>query len=404
MNEAVLSIDADPSKPEVVERLYDWYELMREKAPVHYIEPLKVYFVSRYQDVVDCLFDPDTFSAENAHENPIATVPVLPGADNPRHDVQRRLIARSFTPKGVQSLSATVQKMADDLVDQFAADGKCDLVDRFAHPYPLRVIAHIFGVPHDAKDFRRWSDAMFAAAFGASEDQMVAAFEVVDELGQWVRGLADERREMLRAGKPLPNDLLTTFVTPGEDGEVLTTEEFVVASLQLLNGGHETTTKLIANTLYLLMTHPDQLQAVRQKPELMRGAIEESLRCESPAQGEWRRTTRDVTLHGVHIPADSRLYLGFASGNRDPRVFTDPQRFDIQRPPTEVGKHLALGRGMHVCLGAHLARMDAAIALNTLLRRLPNLRMDPERKPRPCPLHWMRGYEELHVLWDAVQR
>ncbi|HKY93016.1 MAG TPA: cytochrome P450, partial [Nevskiaceae bacterium] len=185
-----------------------------------------------------------------------------------------------------------------------------------------------------------------------------------------------------------------------ENGEVLDDAEFIVASAQLLVAGHESTTNLIGNAVFHLLEHPTELERLRRDPALVDSAIEEVLRFDSPVQGAWRRATRDVTVAGCPVAAESRLYLLFGSANRDPALHADPDRFDIGRF-ARAGRHFSFGHGLHVCLGAALARREARIALQVLLARLPNLRLDRGRPATRSQCHFLRGFRDLPVRWDG---
>ena len=390
-----------PNEPRMHDELYSIYEQLREQAPVYFAPNINGYMVTRHDDIMTVLMDPKTFSNVHAHDSPQVENPVLAAADDPEHDVQRRLIFRAFSPKAIRELKDFVQQVADDLIDNFVDKKSCDLVEEFAHPFPMILLGHLFGVSPDDADFRGWTDDMFAAAISNPDDAVLErAMGAFMEFGEYIVKKAAERRELIAKGEEVPDDVLTVLVTPNDDGEVLPEEDFVAASAQLLTAGHETTTKLIGNTIYLLMKHPDQLQLLNENPDLIGAVIEESLRFESPAQGLWRRVTVDTELARAKIPADSRVYMVFGSANRDPSIYHEPDKFNILRDTAELRQHQAFGHGIHSCMGMHLARLEGVIAIQSLLKSLPNLRLDDNAEALRSPLYFMRGWSTLPICWD----
>ena len=394
-------IEFEPNNPEVLANIYSYYKRLREESPVHYVPSFDQYVVTRHADIMTIVTDPATYSNERATDTPLAAIPMLPTADDPEHARQRRLLMRPFTPKAVKELEPFVEQAAQQLVDQFVNDGACDLISNFAYLLPITVVGHLCDLPPQDANFRTWSDAMFAAASDPTGAAYEGALEALMEFGEYIMRKANERKAILESGEEPPTDILTSLVKPGEEGETLSEEEFVIAAAQLLTAGHETTTKLIGNTTQLLLTHPEALAALKADASLIGSVIEESLRFESPAQGLWRRVVKETTLNGVTMPAESRVYIAFGAANRDPEVFTEPDTFNVQRSSRELRSHLAFGHGIHNCLGSSLARMQGRIAIRTFLDRLPNLQLDDTKEAARTPLHWMRGWEVLPVKWDV---
>lgn len=324
--------------------------------------------------------------------------------DPPDHTRLRRLVAAGFTGRRIQSLAPRVQDITGTLLDAMAtaADAHADLVDAFAFPLPITVICELLGVPatgHAA--FRAWSTEMVAAtdpqAAGAAGQEMTA----------YLTGLVEDIRRTEAAGSsggPGPEgSLLRAMVrTTDDDGTSLAPEELLGMAFLLLVAGHETTVNLISSAVHLLLRHPEQLAALRNDWSLLEGAVEEVLRYEPPVPaGAYRYTAEPVTLAGTRIPAGESVILSLASAHRDPARFHDPDRFDIRRDSADTRGHLAFGHGIHHCLGAPLARMEATVALRALFERFPGLALDePDAAPdwRPSLL---RGLRRLPVRWDS---
>jgi cytochrome P450 len=286
--------------------------------------------------------------------------------DPPRHTRLRTLIARAFTPRAVASLEPRIRALSTSLLEPALARGELDLVADFAVPLPLMVIAEMLGAPvADLDHFRRWSDAVVSLALSVTGDAGAAQAE------QAFRDTTDEMQAYLaaltRARRASPaDDLLTRLVEVEVDGERLTDDELLGFFQLLLVAGHETTTNLIDNAILCFLDHPDELARVRADPTLLPGAIEEVLRHRSPVQAMFRMTRRDATIRGRTIPAGKLVLAMIGAANRDPLVFPDPARFDITRTPNP---HIAFGHGIHFCIGAALARLEARVALGDLLTR-----------------------------------
>jgi cytochrome P450 len=307
----------------------------------------------------------------------------LLGVDPPDHTRLRKLVSRSFTPKYVDALRPRVQAIADELLDQMAervAAGEqvTDLIESYAFPLPLTVIAEMLGIPMDMREsFKVWSNA--AVTFDPTKPGDMELNDRLFEFVEYLRQLIAEKRE--RPG----DDLLSGLVQVGEDGDRLSEPELLAMAFLLIVAGHETTVNLIGNAMLLFFEHPDQMEKLAADPELARGAVEEVLRHTGPVEHSLSRWVReDVVVAGHPIPAGDQVMVVLASANRDPAHFPDPDRFDITREP---GRHLAFGMGIHACLGAPLARIEGQIALNSLLARFPNIRLAAPRES----LQWRSG-------------
>lgn len=401
--------------PAVAEDPFEFYAALRARAPV-YRMPMGIYIVSSHALCVAALRDPEAFSsrftaalggamaaAVAAGDASGVTVRATPPVDTlltndpPSHTRFRKLVNRAFLPRRVEQLTAEIRRLAHELVDGFAGRGRIELVADFAVPLPLTVIADQLGVPRaHLPAFKRWSDASVGPLGGLlSRDEMVACAKLVLELQDYLAERCEERR---RAPE---DDLLSDLVHARVDGEhPLTTPEAVSILQQLLVAGNETTTHLIAAAMQFLLQHPDQLARLRTDRSLLPNAVEEALRLETPVQGMWRVTTRDVELGGTTIPEGSFVMLRYAAANRDEAVFVDPDRFDVARP--NARDHLGFGMGIHYCVGAALARSEAAIAIETLLDRLPGLRLAPGNTFRHHRSMLLRGLERLDLEFDPA--
>jgi cytochrome P450 len=280
----------------------------------------------------------------------------------------RALISAAFTPRSVANLEPRIRELSHELLDQAAGRGAIDLAADFSVPLPMRVIAEMIGVPAaDRARYHRWSDIILDMSYtignrGEAARKANEAFRAASvEMNDYLTGLLAERRAAPR------DDLLTRLVQAEVDGERLTQEEILGFFQLLILGGQETTTNLINNAVLCFLEHPDQLARLRAAPDLLPSAIEEVLRYRAPLQWMFRITTREVEVHGRAIPAGKAVLAVIGSANRDPRAFPDPERFDVTRAPNP---HLAFSHGIHFCLGAPLARLEARVALADFLGRV----------------------------------
>ncbi len=314
------------------------------------------------------------------------TIVAMDGAE---HRAHRALVAPAFRPKSIARWEKEfVIPIAHQLIDSFAGLGRVDLVRRFTFALPVRVIAQIFGVPkEDAPKFQRWSIEMISIPLDWNRG--MAAFEAL-------RRYFGEQIE-LRRREPR-DDLITELAQAEVDGQKLTDEEIFAFLRLLLPAGVETTYRSLGNLLFALLTHPDQLDEIRNDPALIDSAIEEGLRWEPPIFHTGRISTKPSRLGGVDIPAGSLVNLFVGSANRDERVFPEPDKFDVRRNPNH---QIAFAVGAHACLGMHLARMESRVALEAILPRLPDLRLDPDAPAPQIVGMPLRSPAALPVLFTA---
>jgi cytochrome P450 len=328
-----------------------------------------VFFIYRHDDIAQVLRDGETFSS--AHiigliMGPIMGEHIMLGMDDPEHRRYRAIVSTAFRQKVLaQWEQELVVDVANELIDAFADRGHADLVREFNFPFPTKVISGILGLPReDYRQFQRWTTAILS--FFTKLDEAIVASQEVKEYMAVI--LAERRREPRE-------DLISELAQAELDGEQLNDEEIFSFLRLLLPAGVETTYRATGNMLFSLLSNPEQLEAVRSDRALVPQAIEESLRLETPLLNITRLATKDTEVGGVPISAGSTVMLMLAAANRDEARYPDPDNYDILRDGPKP--HISFGHGPHACLGTHLARIEMRVALNLLLDRLPNLRLDP---------------------------
>ena len=374
------------------------YQELLARCPVHrydgYDPPF--YSFSRYEDVQEALRDIRTYSSHYG-QGPNMVVPGSMQSDPPQHTFFRRLVQQAFTPRAIADLGPRLEALVAGLIDEIADGGEGDLHEAVAYPLPTIVIAQLMGVPEeDRADFKRWSDSSVAALGSPNPEQYAPDREAMTA---YLMDQAQQRRAIEARGGQLPDDLISRLVVSEQDGRRLTDGEFVGLANQLLVGGNETTTSLITNAVVRLAEVPERWERLRREPELVDVAVEESLRFDPPVLGLFRTTTCPVSVHGVELPEVAKVMLLYAAANRDPAAFDDPNTFSLDRDPEELRRHLSFGYGIHLCIGAALARLEARTALAQLTARLPNLRITaPPERITPFML-W--GKKTLPAAWDV---
>ncbi len=360
------------------------YARLRREAPVHR-NPDGTVFVTRYRDVEQVLRDPrmssDQREAWRARlgDTPIAehNIHVMVFRDPPDHTRIRRLVAHAFTPRAMAVWEPRVASVVDELLDESVVGGGMDLIADFAYLLPLTVIAAMMGVPTgERRRFRRWSAGVTGSLEPRpSPEQVAEGNAVVEDFKAYLGSLADDRR------RHPGDDLMSLLVAAEQDGEKLSELDLLHNAAFLLNAGHETTSNLLGNGIDALFRFPDQWERLKREPGLAAAAVEEMLRFDSPNQIGGRMPREPLEIEGVPIPAGKFVWISNGAANRDPDAFAEPDRLDIGRTPN---RHLAFGHGIHVCLGAALARLEARVALERLIARYPALRPDgtPTRRRR----------------------
>ncbi|QHC32137.1 cytochrome P450 family protein [Streptomyces sp. HF10] len=376
------------------------YAMLRERGPVHRIriphadEDYETWLVVGYEEARAALADPRL--AKDGTKIGVTFLDQeligrdLLATDPPQHTRLRGLVTRAFTMRRVEQLRPRVQRITDELLDEMLSPGRAgraDLIAALAYPLPLTVICELLGVPEmDRTEFRKISTQVVAPTDHGSER------EAIDRLGEYLTELIEDKR---RSG--VTGDLLGDLVrTTAEDGDRLSAEELRGMAFLLLIAGHETTVNLIGNGVLALLTHPDQLAALRADMSLIDGVVEETLRWEGPVENAtFRYAAEPLELGGVRIEKGEHVMVGLTAAQRDGARFPAPERFDIRR---DTRGHLAFGHGLHYCLGAPLARLEGRVALSALLERAPGLALDgPHDEWLPGML--MRGLRTLPVRW-----
>jgi len=404
--------DFDFFDPEVIESPYEFYQVLREQAPVYQLPGTDIFMVSRLEDIKQTAKDTATFSSDFMHvlkgpepcpeaaeiyASGIEPVDTLLTMDPPRHKIYRSLINKVFSAKRVEKMHDYIEQIADELIDDFIDKGECEFVRDFATPLPVYVIADQLGVPRaDLRKIKSWSDA-FASRLGgmASPEEEVENARLIVEYQRYMERVIEDRRASPR------DDMISDLVnTPIDGGRLMSLQEAVSMIEQLLVAGNETTTSALSGGVLSLIQLSDQLQKMLDDPAIINNAVEEILRLESPSAGLWRVVTRDTEIRGVAIPKGSLVMLRYAAGNRDERVFDAPEEMNVCRQ--NANDHLAFGQGTHFCPGAMLARKEMQVAFTKLLQRLTNVRLVEGKNDLT---HWpnvvLRGLKSLTISFDA---
>jgi cytochrome P450 len=349
-----------------------------------------LYTAYSFEAVQEVLRDSEHFSssAYSMVMGPVMGRSILE-MDEPEHHAYRALLQQAFTRKAMERWETElVAPVVNGLIDRFIADGRAELVRSLHFPFPMTVIAALLGLPDELlDDFHRLGVELIAV----SVDQQ-RALAASHKLGELFSEQIERRR------RQPADDMITVLCQAEHDGQRLTDEEILAFLRLLLPAGAETTYRSSSNLMCGLLTHPDQLDALRRDRTLLPQAIEEGLRWECPLLMIVRTAVRDTEVCGVPIPAGSVVLANIGSANRDESRWDHPERFDIFREPKA---HLAFAAGPHTCLGMHLARMETAVVVNALLDRLPNLRLDPDQEPPQITGLTFRSPSALHVVWDV---
>jgi cytochrome P450 len=390
--------------PEFKANPFPLFARLRAEQPVFRItlpDKTPVWLVTRYEDVKALLTDErfaknryNALTPEQLRKHPWVPPMFRPlertmvDLDPPDHTRLRQFVYKAFTPRLIEQMRERLQTLANELLDAVSRKGEMDLIREYALPLPMTIITEILGVPVQDRDkFHKWSKVIVAV------DQFNANWRVIPAIwkfNRYLRRFFKARRDDLR------DDLVSALIQAEEVGDRLSEDELLAMAFLLLVAGHETTVNLIGSGTLELLQHPNQMERLRRDPSLIKSAIEELLRYTAPVFNSTERYAReDVTIHGVTIPRGEMALGVIGSANRDETVFDNPDTLDIEREPN---KHLSFGHGIHFCLGAALARLEAQIAINTLLERMPDLRL----KGSPESLRWrpsliLRGLETLPV-------
>jgi cytochrome P450 len=387
--------------PEFRSNPYPHYGALLSGPPnVITVGPMTFALIARHADVTAGLRDHEHMSSvgppppPQAYQGRFSGARNMLGSDPPRHSFLRKMVSRDFTPRRIREMEPRIREIAKDLLDKIEAKGDFDLMADLANVLPVTVIAEMLGVPAELHaTFKNWSDTLVGGdnnVPGAPPPPKVV--HVVDELGDYFTAEIEKRRI-----NPGP-DLVSALVAAHDEGDTMSAADLLSFVTLLLIAGNETTTNLIGNGTLALGRNPDQLDALKRNPAMLPRAIEEMLRYDGPVQATVRFTNQPVQLGGTELPAKAFALMIVAAANRDPAQFKNPEKFDITRSPND---HVAFGEGIHFCIGAALARMEATVAFEAMLARFPRLRLkDPAIKPTYKGSYFLRGLETLPLAID----
>lgn len=389
----------NPNLPEVRANLYVHYAYLRQHAPVFWVDSLQAWAISRHEDVIYILKSPQLFSSSAFFDqllgefNPVPEIPWMITSDPPAHTRLRKLANKGFMPSMIRNLTPRVGALAMELLEPLRSKREIDFVRDFSAAFPVSVIAEMLGIEPELRvDFKRWADDIISASNRATATEDDRQRNSIADARAYFEATIAHRRLEPR------DDLISAFVRAEEEHQALTALEILSLSILLLLGGSETTTNLLGSLVITLLEQPDMLAKVQRDPSLIPQLVEEGLRYHSPVQALFRQTTQTVEIAGTTIPANATVMPLLASANRDPRKFPDPERFDLTR---NTDGHVALGHGVHFCLGAPLARAEARVALEALLPQLSLL------GPTVQPVTWLdsffvRGPKTLPLAFARV--
>lgn len=412
MASAALKSQLNPISPENLLDPVPLYHELMEHDPVHWSDDVHAWLITRHADVMNCFRDPRLTSERTAiseyqlrligmSEDRIQEYigylrQMMIMRDGPEHLRLRRQTSPAFTAQMIDAWRPIIRRIMNAMMDRVRHLGHMDLVPEIAFPLPQLVTAELLGIPgEDRENFRKWTEPSALLSSPVTGMDLVSlahqAVEGTRELLRYMAAIIDERR------RAPGDDLISHLLRIQESGGM--SEGELVANINLiLTAGHLTTTDQLSNGLHELLVHPDQLQKLRDDPNLLKSAVDEMLRFCGPLPFMHRLATENFQLHGRTIHKGDLVLLGLASANRDPAIYSEPDRFDITRSTTQ--KSMTFGFGPHHCVGSGLARRELEIAFEVLLTELPGLRLEPGRLPQlKCTSLFFRGFESLHVRW-----
>jgi cytochrome P450 len=398
----------NPLVGEQLDNPYPFYEEARRDDPVFFSSAFHMWVVTRYEDVRSVLSDPGRFSSRHSID-PIA--PICPEAqavleasglplvaqvvnsDPPDHDRWRRVMTKAFSASRMRLLEPRIRQITQSRIDAIQSAGRADMVADFGFPIPLQVIARLFGIGDEHLDVLKRGGLNYVALV-SSVVEPGRQVEIAHEVVAYQLFLRDH----LQRTRAQPGDDVISEMIEGLGDEPFSDAELVSMMVGIVAAGHESTAHLISNALHLLLSEPDRWRQVVADPSLIPAAVEETLRMDPPIPAFLRTATADTTLGGRAIAMGDMVAVVFASANHDARQFPDPSTFELNRQ--NATRHVGFGHGIHFCVGAQLARIEARVALESLAVRLPNLRLAPGQDLRHVPTLIFRAFEELKVEWD----
>jgi hypothetical protein len=396
--------------PEFMADPYPLLHRLRKEDPVYWSDAIGGWLLTSYDDILASFKDTAHFSNENRLGKAVAylasekradfkpfiehwATKSLLHSDPPDHTRMRAVVTGEFTAKVVERMKPGIKETVDGLIDAVLARGRMDVVSELASPLPVNIISRILGVPRaDRHFFRKWADALlsFQGVNKPGEEDLLRAQESIVEMRPYIRQMIEDRRRQPQ------DDLLSKFAAAEAEGGRISEPELISTCGTLFVAGHETTIALISNTIYTLLSHPDQLELLRRNPDLLASTIEESLRYESPIPRQPRVMKGDAELRGRKLKQGDVVFQMLNAANRDAAWFPDPDKFDIRR---ENNRHMAFGNGIHFCVGATLARAEAFIAVGAAIKRLPNLRLVGQKADWDLEKRNSRMQKTLNVVF-----
>ena len=409
--------EINPMHPEVLKSPWMMNRRLREEAPVFQDPNSGIFFISRYEDVVKMAMDHETFSSrmltpsraltatedkeiQEVVESGYPNVPTMLTEDPPAQRRYRKFVDGAFSPKALKALEPYIESLSNELIDNFIDDGKCEFLSDFGVPLPLRVIVSQLGAPEeDLPLFRKWTDA-FIGNLSQQLDRdglLQAAKDMVEFQHYFVERMEERRAEP-------QDDILSKVVNASFDGEKpLDNAECLSMLSQILVAGNETTSATLTEGIWLLIQNPDQYELIKNDPseDMISRFVEESLRYSSPSSNMFRRTTKEVEMHGVTIPENSVLFARFASANQDPERFPEPEKFNLLRD--NLREQVAFGKGVHHCLGAALSRREMNVGFKVIFERMENFRLqEGASEPQFSANALLHGLTGLDLAFDKI--
>jgi cytochrome P450 len=370
---------------------FQFYADMRHNKPIAYDDRSKMWAVFRYYDIQSILGDYTRFSSILPQRQTLGLRLGLLNTDPPYHRTLRGAVASAWTPMAISKLEPRIESITHDLLNQVIEKGKIDLINDLAYPLPITVIADLLGIPLQDRDtFRGWgekvvssTESQFYVEQHGHPDENFASMQ--SEMDDYFNGIIDKRTI-----SPQSDFISNLIKAETDNGHHLSREEILEFCTLLLLAGHVTTVNLIGNTILSLLQNPQEFKKLKEEdrsslPSLISSTIEETLRYRSPVQSLTRMTTQEVTIGGQKIPSEQDIFVMIGSANHDESVFPDPEKFDISRTP-HGHSHVGFGHGIHFCLGAPLARLEAKVALKIILERLQDLELDDSKKEEIKPI------------------
>ena len=380
----------DPYSWKIQDDPYPTYKILRDEFPAYFVEQRNLWVITRYADCLAALQNPTTWSSASGNlidDSPARAGRTLGTTDPPRHEELRRLATKAFTPASVAKLEELVRSSVLELMNAFIGEHTCDFTGQFAAPLTASIVGYMLGVPqHDHTQLRIWTDAIVQSGEGTENTNLTetGAFKM---LLDYIAALVKERR-----AEP-QDDLISGLIAAEDAGARLSDQEIVLTCATTIGAAFESTNLMLGNTLIALAHYPNQRAEVRKYPALIPNMIEEALRWDTSTQGFARTIKQDITIEGTLIPAGSRAFVVFGAANRDERQYPDPEHFDIHR---KIARHLGFGWGIHICLGAPLARLEMKVAFEELLPRLGDYTVDMTHAERSHGPQF-RGYQILPI-------